>query len=152
MDSFIARQPIFSARHQEKQRVIQARIDSACDDKLAGNITEEYWVRRSNEWQEELAGVRARLRDLENATFESFAQAGQIWRLCQRAPELFVKQTPAEQARLIQLIDSNSEWDGVTLRPTYRKPFDLLAEGLDVRTGGADETRTRDLRRDRPAF
>ena len=34
----------------------------------------------------------------------------------------------------------------------YRKPFDQRAEGLQSEDGGADEIRTRDLRRDRPAF
>jgi hypothetical protein len=38
------------------------------------------------------------------------------------------------------------------LKPLYKKPFDTLVEGLKDQTGGADETRTRDLRRDRPAF
>lgn len=60
------------------QRVIHGRIDRAGDDKLVGQITEEYWLRRSNEWQEELAEVRVRLRDLENPTFKSFSLAGQI--------------------------------------------------------------------------
>jgi hypothetical protein len=53
---------------------------------------------------------------------------------------------------LIQLVCSNSRWDGATLTPTYRRPFDFLAEGPDIMSGGADEIRTRDLRRDRPAF
>ncbi len=51
-----------------------------------------------------------------------------------------------------KLISSNSTWDGVTFTPTYKKPFGRLAEGLLFVNGGADETRTRDLRRDRPAF
>lgn len=140
------------ARHLEKQRVVLATIDKAYDDKLAGRITEEFWVRRQNGWQEELAEVRAAIRELENATFDSFTKADQLLRLCRRAPDLFVKQTYEEQARLVKLIDTNSRWDGATLTPIYRKPFDALVEGLQSTTGGADETRTRDLRRDRPAF
>ncbi len=58
-----------------------------------------------------------------------------------------MKQTPAEQARLIELIHSNSVWDGTTLRPIYRKPFDVLAEGLQSTTGGADDTFTQTVAR-----
>jgi len=53
---------------------------------------------------------------------------------------------------MIRLIESNVTFDGDSLNPLYKGPFDLLAEGLEDQTGGADETRTRDLRRDRPAF
>ena len=46
--------------------------------------------------------------------------------------------TPEEQARLMKLVTSNFSWDGVTLTPKYRKPFDLLAEGLLIMDGGAN--------------
>ena len=55
-----------------------------------------------------------------------------------RAPDLYVRQTPEEQARLMRFVDSNSRWDGVTLTPIYRKPFDFLAEGLHFNSGGAE--------------
>ena len=140
------------AKHQERQRQVQKTIDQAYDDKLSGRINEEYWVERFNRWQEELAAVRADIRDLEGATFDSFKKADALIKLCRKAPRLYELQTPEEQARLIKLITSNFSWDGVNLTPTYRKPFDLLAEGLLIMDGGADEIRTRDLRRDRPAF
>ena len=37
----------------------------------------------------------------------------------------------------MKLVASNFSWDGVTLTPRYRKPFDLLAEGLIIMSGGA---------------
>ena len=88
------------ARHQEHQRQVQKTIDKAYDDKLSGRITEEYWVERFNRWQEELAAVRAEIRDLESATFNSFKKADALLRLCRRAPKLYQLQTPEEQARL----------------------------------------------------
>ena len=140
------------ARHQERQRQVQKTIDKAYDDKLSGRITEEYWVERFNRWQEDLATVRAEIKDLEGATFDSFKKADALLELCRRAPKLYELQTPEEQARLMKLVTSNFSWDGVTLTPKYKKPFDMLAEGLFIMSGGADEIRTRDLRRDRPAF
>jgi hypothetical protein len=116
------------ARHQMQQREVQRKIDAAYDDKIAGRISEEYWLRRFNEWQEELATARAAIRDLENATFDSFKTADKLLALCRRAPELFVRQTYDEQARLVRFVESNSRWDGVTLTAAYNKPFDLLVE------------------------
>ena len=79
-------------------------------------------------------------------------QADELMKLCRRAPDLFQQQNLDEQARMIRLIESNAIFDGIALSAKYREPFDALAEGLEDQTGGADETRTRDLRRDRPAF
>jgi site-specific DNA recombinase len=127
---------------QEKQRNIQATIDKAYDDKLNGRITEEYWLTRYNQWQEDLALLRVEIGELSEANEGAFETADQILKLCQNAPELYVKQTYEEQARLLRTTHSNSLWDGVTLTAVYRKPFDILAEGLKSSSGGADETRT----------
>jgi hypothetical protein len=73
-------------------------------------------------------------------------------KLCRKAPDLFARQNFFEQSQMIRLIELDAIFDGKTLKPLYKKPFDTLVEGLKDQTGGADETRTRDLRRDRPAF
>jgi hypothetical protein len=135
------------ASHQERQRRVQQTIDKAYDDKLAGRISEEYWTERFNRWQEELADVRAQIRDLEGATFDSFKRADALLKLCRKAPALYRKQTFDEQARLLELITSNFSWDGVTLAPTYRKPFDQLAEGLLIMSGGAEGVAKQNLAR-----
>jgi site-specific DNA recombinase len=137
---------------QQRRQNIQRRIDNAYDDKLSGAITQKYWDHRSSEWQVELAEVSAEIHRLESATFKSFDDADAILELAQRAPELFVKQNPTEQARLLKFIALNSCYDGATLSVTYKKPFDLLTEELFFSSCGADETRTRDLWLDRPAF
>ncbi len=66
---------------------------------------------------------------------------------CRSAPELYHKQSPDQQARLLKLISSNSTWDGGTLTPTYEKPFYQMAEGLLFVSGGAEGVPTPSLRR-----
>jgi hypothetical protein len=39
---------------------------------------------------------------------------------------------------LIRLIELDAIFDGKTLKPLWKKPFDLLVEGLKQGTGGAD--------------
>jgi len=114
----------------------------AYDDKLNGKISEDFWLRRTNAWQEEIAAVAAEVKTLQEATFDSFEKADALIKLCQRAPGLFAKQAFDEQTRLIRFIESNATFDGKTLKPLWKKPFDVLVEGLKDQTGGADETRT----------
>ena len=86
--------------------------------------------------------MAAEINALQDATFDSFAQADELLKLCRRAPDLFQQQSFDEQARLIKLLESNASYDGSTLSPKYKEPFDLMAEGLEDQTGGPDETRT----------
>jgi hypothetical protein len=37
---------------------LQAKLDKGYDDRLAGRITDELWVRKSTEWETELSAIR----------------------------------------------------------------------------------------------
>src|SRR5919197_698344 len=51
-------------------------------------------------------------------------------RKLRKAYSLYLRQPAHEKARLLKIVQSNCTWDGVSPRPEYRKPFDILAEGL----------------------
>ena len=67
-----------------------------------------------------------------------------ILELANKAYFLYLKQTPAEKAKLLRIVLSNCSVDAVNVYPTYRKPFDLIfqrvkteewcAQGDDFRT------------------
>jgi hypothetical protein len=50
-----------------------------------------------------------------------------ILELANKACFLYLKQNPAERAKLLQIVVSNCRIDALNLYPTYRKPFDLIA-------------------------
>ena len=50
--------------------------------------------------------------------------------LANKAYSLYLQQPSYEKARLLRIVQSNCSWDGINPRPTYKKPFDLLAKGL----------------------
>jgi hypothetical protein len=50
----------------------------------------------------------------------------------------------ATKRRLLEIVFLNSRLDGVTLCPTMRKPFDVLAEGLISEKSRGDRIRTYD--------
>ena len=55
--------------------------------------------------------------------------ASRTLELANKAYSLYVRQNPAEQAKLLKLVLSNCKIDAVNITtPTYRKPFDLIFE------------------------
>jgi len=106
--------------------LVQRRLDQAYQDKLDGKISEEFWIRKSTEWQAEENQIRASLRALETARPERLLDAARILELANKAYFLYVKQDHAERAKLLKMVLSNCGIDAVSLYPTYRKPFDLI--------------------------
>ena len=102
------------------------RMDLAYQDKLDGKINEEFWVRRSAEWQQEEHQIRSSLKAIEVVQPERYLNAARILELANKAYSLYVSQDHAEKAKLLKMVLSNCGIDAVSLFPTYRKPFDLI--------------------------
>jgi hypothetical protein len=107
---------------------VQNKLDRACDDRLAGKITDELAA--------EVAGMGAAARI--STPRNSGAREGQsrltvtgskIIELAKNAHNLFIQQDSTEQVRLLKTLLSNCTFDRRSLSATHRKPFDLLAEG-----------------------
>ncbi|MGH9717265.1 MAG: recombinase family protein [Candidatus Acidiferrales bacterium] len=115
-------------RRTLEQRVAQVRrrMDLAYQDKLDGKISGELWDRKSTEWQAEEWQILASLQTLEAAKPERFLDAARTLELANKAYFLYLKQPPAEQAKLLKIVLSNCAIDAASLYPTYRKPFDLI--------------------------
>jgi hypothetical protein len=91
---------------------------------VSGKISEQFWTRKSEEWEAEqqtIAAEQARLAPIKPG-------CGGSKRCYRTAPSI------------------------ATLCPTYKKPFDLFVRATKQENGGVDGTRTRGLRRDRAAF
>ena len=119
-------------RRQQGERLAQRlsqlhrRMDQAYQDKLDGKISEEFWMRKSGEWQAEENQIRASMHGLETARPERLLDASRILELANKAYFLYVKQNHTERAKLLKMVLSNCGIDAVSLYPTYRKPFDLI--------------------------
>ena len=119
-------------RRQQGERLAQRlaqvhrRMDQAYQDKLDGKISEEFWLRKSVEWQAEESQIRASMQGLETARPERLLDAARILELANKAYFLYVKQNHAERAKLLKMVLSNCGIDAVSIYPTYRKPFDVI--------------------------
>jgi site-specific DNA recombinase len=114
---------------QQQYLTVQARLDRAYDDQLAGRISEELWRRKSGEWEMELASIRRETAKHEQASHNYSATGSKILELAKQAHSLFIRQDPREQARLVGTLVSNSTFDRGSLSVAYVKPFDLLVQG-----------------------
>ena len=114
-------------RHQEQRlALIHRRMDQAYQDKLDSKISEEFWVRKSSEWQVEEQKILGSIQSLKAARPERLLDAARILELANKAYFLYVKQPDAEKAKLLKMVVSNCAIDAVNIYPSYKKPFDLI--------------------------
>ena len=113
-------------RLQERLSAVRRRIDQAYTDKLDGKINEDFWQRKTSEWQLEEQQIQMAMQGLEDASPDRLVTAKKTLELANKAYFLYVTQTPAEQAKLLKIVLSNCRIDDANLYPTYRKPFDLI--------------------------
>jgi hypothetical protein len=113
-------------RLEQRLSSIRHRIDQAYLDKLDGKISEEFWLAKHAEWQEEADGVALALSALQTASPDRLLTAHRILELANRAYSLYLRQNASEQGKLLRMVLSNCATDGTSLYPQYRKPFDLI--------------------------
>ena len=135
---------------QRRYTVLKKRLDSAYAEYLDGKIDQEQHQRLKEEWTQEREDVKARLAEHERAA-DTYTELGvQVVELCQALPERWLASELAVKRELLDILLLNCTFDGATLAPTYRKPFDLLAEGLVCATGGGVAALWRGDARPRP--
>src|SRR5882724_6257448 len=115
-------------RLQQRLTAVRRHIDQAYVDKLDGKVSEDFWQRKTSEWQQEEQQIQMAMQGLDQASADQLLDAKRALELANKAYFLYVTQTPAEQAKLLKLVLSNCKTDGVSLFPTYRKPFDVIFE------------------------
>jgi site-specific DNA recombinase len=108
---------------------LQANLDKAYEDRLSGAITEEFWKRKSGEWQAELATLHTSPQTLDAKQVMTTAEFA--LELAQSAHSQYVTRNLAEKRELLQILVSNCTYHRGNLIPTYKKPFDIFAEGWE---------------------
>lgn len=129
---------------QQRLSTIRHRLDQIYMDKLDGKVLEDFWQRKTTEWQMEEQQVLMAMQGLEQASKDSLLSAKKCLELANKAYFLYVTRTPAEQAKLLKMVLSNCRIDGISLYPTYRKPFDLIFQRQSSIHGNLRKWRPRD--------
>ena len=118
-------------RLHEALQKIKGRIDQIYLDKLDSKITEPFWLEKSRAWESEQNQIAEELRSHQVADRRYYDDGIKLLELASRAYELYAKQPVEQKNRLLRVLLSNCTLQNGTLRPTYKKPFDILARGVE---------------------
>ena len=119
-------------RLEQRRKAATSKLDRGYEDFVSGRISEEFWTRKSQEWEAELQTVETERDRLELARPLAMASAAKILELAKQAEFLYKSQNSVEQPRLLETVLSNCTFDRGTLCPTYTSPFDRFVRGNET--------------------
>ena len=117
---------------RDRLQIIVQRRDTAYMDKLDGKLPEERWLDLERSWSQEADGLRGQTELLTASGSPRRDDLRATLELLERAPVLYVKQDDDERARLLRTLLLNCKIVGEKLDPVYKKPFDLVAIGVET--------------------
>jgi hypothetical protein len=112
--------------------MVVSKLDRGYDDYVGAKISEEFWERKSQEWEAELQTIDAERARVNQPRTPIVATGARILELAKQAVFLYETQDPGEQRRLLETVLSNCTFDRGTLCATYNEPFDLLVRGNET--------------------
>ena len=113
----------------QRLSALRARMDQMYEDKLDGKIDEAFWARKMSEWRTQERALQSAADCLSQPIPANRAlTAERILELANKAHFLYLTRNSAERGQLLKKVHLNCATDGVSLTPTYRKPFDLIFE------------------------
>ncbi|HSB76015.1 MAG TPA: hypothetical protein VLC12_10220, partial [Terriglobales bacterium] len=134
VDSLLANSAQAESERQQRITAIQQRLaglrgrmDQMYEDKLDGKIEEQFWTRKMNEWREQERTLESQLSSLRvPMSADHVLTVQRIFELANRAHFLYLTRNLSERGQLLKSVVLNCATDGVSITPTYRKPFDMI--------------------------
>jgi site-specific DNA recombinase len=105
------------------------RLSQLYEDKLDGLIDAALYQKKAKEGQERLELLNAQLERVQTAGENQMKLGFTILEIAKDAYPEFLKRNVQEQAQYLKIVLSNCTLKDGKLTPTYKKPFDVLAEG-----------------------
>jgi hypothetical protein len=115
---------------QQQDRLVNMR--------MFDEITAETFAAKSTELRDRAAALRLQLETTDRQHDEVGEIAVKALELSQSLTQKWVAAGYAEKRRILEIICLNFRLDDVTLVPTMRKPFDIVAKGLLMQSSRGD--------------
>ena len=112
--------------------------------RLAEEIDESTFAAKQTELRDRLSNMKLQLDVLDRSHDEYADLASRIFELSQSLTDKWLTADVMEKRQILDIVFLNCVLDDVTLVPTIRKPFDVLAEGLISKNSRGDRIRTYD--------
>ncbi len=119
-------------RLQGEHDRLQKRVHAAYVDKLDGRIDGAFYAQMAETWRDEQEKLMREIARHQTADRSYLEEGARLIDLAHGSQQLFAKQEPHEQRRLLNFVLSNSTWKNGEMTVTYRQPFDLIAEATAI--------------------
>ena len=110
---------------------IRSRMGQAYEDKLDGKIDERMWNDLHIRYTERQEALERQISAHTAADRHYLQQSIQILELANKAYNLYLQQPHEERAKLLRFVLLNCSLKDGNLTAVYRKPFDMLANGVN---------------------
>jgi len=112
---------------RQRLAALRTRMNQLYEDKLDRKIREEFWARKQAEYSGHERSLETALSSLNRPiTPARMLTVARTFELAQKAHSLYLTRNHEERGQLLKRVLLNCATDGVSLWPTYRKPFDLI--------------------------
>lgn len=128
-------------RLEQRVSVLKRRTDTLYTDRLDGRITPEQYDSLNYRFRQEIEKAEQDIEKTRNGSLNTDLCLKAL-ELSQTLPDEYLSLESAQKRRILKSLCLNLKLDGVSLVPTYRKPFDVLAEGPLIHFGRGDCLRT----------
>jgi len=137
LDSELEKLRINNSRERDRLEMerdkIKSDIKRAYQDKIDGSIDDAFFKEVYNEYQNRLNVIEYRLDNLSDQIEKHFDAARETIELSYQAESQYLNANSMKKRYLLKSILSNCLLKDLTLYPTYRKPFDAIAKGIETK-------------------
>jgi hypothetical protein len=126
------------AELQRQQTLIVAQQDRLLNLRLADDIDQDTFARKSTEFRDRLASIKLQLDTIDRSHDETAELASKVFELSQTLRQQWLTADYDAKRRILEIVCLNCKLDGATLVPEMRKPFDVLVEGLISKNSRGD--------------
>ena len=129
-------------RLEKQHRALLSKLDRGYDDYLEGRISEDFWTRKSEEWEDARRALEADVARLDRPSAPLALTVQKILELAKQAGFLYRTQDPSEQRRLLDTVLSNCTFDRGSLCPPTVSRSTCSSAGTNLGIGGEGGIRT----------
>ncbi|MFO8008980.1 MAG: recombinase family protein, partial [Candidatus Brocadiia bacterium] len=131
-------------RHERTERQlveVRRQKDRLLDMRLLDDIDRETFAAKHRELRDREAKLTLQIEAQGRQQSEHADLAAKVFELSQTLAETWDTADVAEKRQVLEILCLNWRLDGVSLCPVWRKPFDVLAEGLVLQDGRGKDLR-----------
>lgn len=116
--------------------LINNRLSRLYDARFDDEISKEMFKCKEREYRGQLVDISSQMDDLKSVNPNFYEDGVKILELSNCLYDQYVRAELEDKVRILRSVASNFSLVGTTLYPTYRKPFDILAKGLETKQWG----------------